>query len=259
MRHFWVDIYAKVEEKVVGLMIVHEKNPSSFFLVEIKMRHDVYTYMVKYIRRKFAHLKDKLQPCPPSHEPLSYYILEMGDEFVEEHIATLHVEDIGHEEPTSFFHEDKGSVTCYAFQNSNFDDVMVHLDDVVFEEKSLYDDGMLMYLFLHEMRVRATKILKLVRRIFSLIAIVRRWIIRRASGILSMTLMGMILGNVIRTRSVIELIDPQNVNQTGIRKKNQTKKCIKYSNFEKKTIYIHVHTYKSKPLYTNMHSHVYNK
>jgi hypothetical protein len=46
-----VDICAKVEEKVVGLMIVHEKNPSSSLLVEIKMKYDVYAYLVKYISR----------------------------------------------------------------------------------------------------------------------------------------------------------------------------------------------------------------
>jgi hypothetical protein len=31
--------------------------------------------------------------------------------------------------------EDKGGVTCNSFQNSNFDDVMVNIKNVVFEEK----------------------------------------------------------------------------------------------------------------------------
>jgi hypothetical protein len=84
-----------------------------------------------------------LRPCTPSHEPHSYYILEIGDVFIEEHISAPHVEDIGHEVSTSLFHDDKGSVTCNYFQNSDSDDVMVNLDIVVFKENSLYDDGML--------------------------------------------------------------------------------------------------------------------
>jgi hypothetical protein len=52
--YFWVDICAKIEEKVVGLMIVHEKNPSSSLLVEIKMRYDAYAYLVKYIRKEIC-------------------------------------------------------------------------------------------------------------------------------------------------------------------------------------------------------------
>jgi hypothetical protein len=51
----------------------------------------------------------------------------MGDVFVEEHIATPRVEDIGQEVSTSFSYEDKGSVTCISFPNSYFDDVMVNL------------------------------------------------------------------------------------------------------------------------------------
>jgi hypothetical protein len=92
------------------------------------MSYDVYTYLVKYIRRKCVHLKDKLQPCPLSHEPLSYYISEIGDVFVDEHITTTHVEDIGHEASTSFSHEDKVSVSYNSFQNSDFGDIMVNLE-----------------------------------------------------------------------------------------------------------------------------------
>jgi hypothetical protein len=69
------------------LIIVHEKIPSSYLLVEIEMRYDVYSYLVKCIRSKFVHLKDKLKPCSLSHEPLSYYNLEMDNVFVEELIA----------------------------------------------------------------------------------------------------------------------------------------------------------------------------
>jgi hypothetical protein len=54
----------------------------------------------------------------------------MGDVFVEEHISTLDVEDIGHEVSTSFSHEIKGSVTCNYFQNLDFDDVMVILESI---------------------------------------------------------------------------------------------------------------------------------
>jgi hypothetical protein len=57
----------------------------------------------------------------------------MGDEFVEGHISIPHVEYIGHEVSTSFSHEDKSSVTFDSFQNSNFYDVMVSLESVVFE------------------------------------------------------------------------------------------------------------------------------
>jgi hypothetical protein len=48
-KYFLVDICAQVENKVVGLMIVHEKNPSSSLLVEIKIRYDVYAYLLKHI------------------------------------------------------------------------------------------------------------------------------------------------------------------------------------------------------------------
>jgi hypothetical protein len=58
--YFWVDICVKVEEKFDGFIIVHEKNPSSSLLIEIKLRYDVYDFLVKYVRREFVHLKDKL-------------------------------------------------------------------------------------------------------------------------------------------------------------------------------------------------------
>lgn len=64
----------------------------------------------------------------------------MGDLFVEEHIGALHVKDIIHEVSNSFTHENKSIVTCNSFQNSYFDDVMINLKSVVFEEKLLYDD-----------------------------------------------------------------------------------------------------------------------
>jgi len=55
-----------------------------------------------------------------------------------------HVEkDIVHEVFTSFSHENKDNPTCNFFQNSDFDDVMVNLESVGFEEKPLYDDEML--------------------------------------------------------------------------------------------------------------------
>jgi hypothetical protein len=135
-----------------------------------------------------------LQPCSPSHEPLSYYISEMGDVFVEEHIAAPHVEDIGHEVSTSFSHEDKGSVTCNSFQNSDFDDVMVNLESVVFEEKPLYDDEMLDVCISSCDENEGNQVFEVSKKIFSLIAIVWGWIIGHALGIPSMTLMGMILG-----------------------------------------------------------------
>jgi hypothetical protein len=48
------------------------------------------------------------------------------------------------------------------------------------------------------------------------------------------------------------LVTWNNKKQHVVSPKNQlTKKYIKYSNFEK-NIYIHVHPYESKPLYTNM-------
>jgi hypothetical protein len=128
--YFWVNICAKEKGKVVVLVIFHENNPSSYLLVEIKMRYDTYVYLVKYNRRKSSHLKDKLKPCSPSHEPLSYYIAKMGDAFVEEHIAAPHVEDICHEVSTSSSHEDKGSVTCNYVQNSSFDDANVNLESI---------------------------------------------------------------------------------------------------------------------------------
>jgi hypothetical protein len=39
-------------------MIVHEKDPSSPPLVKIQMKYYAYAYLVKSIRRKYAHLKD---------------------------------------------------------------------------------------------------------------------------------------------------------------------------------------------------------
>jgi hypothetical protein len=67
-----------------------------------------------------------------NNEPLSYYISKIGDVFVKKHITTTHVEDIGHEVSTSFSHEDKGSVTYNSFKNSDFGDIMVNLESVVF-------------------------------------------------------------------------------------------------------------------------------
>jgi hypothetical protein len=51
---------------------------------------------------------------------------------------------------------------------------------------------MMMKCYIHEIRMRAAKSLKLVRKIFSLIAIVWKWIIEHTLRIPFMTLMGMI-------------------------------------------------------------------
>ena len=101
---------------VVSLMIVYKNNPSSPLPVEIKMIYNAYAYLVKYIRKIYAHFKDKLQPCSPSHESLSYYISKKSDKFVEETIIAPHVEDISHEVSISLFHEDNGNVSYSYFQ-----------------------------------------------------------------------------------------------------------------------------------------------
>ena len=44
---------------------------------------------------------------------------------------------------TSFSYEDKGTVTYNSFQNSDFGDIMVNLESVVFQKNSLYADEML--------------------------------------------------------------------------------------------------------------------
>ena len=71
---------------------------------------------MKYIRKIYAHFKDKLQPCSPSHEPLSYYISKTSDNFVEATITASHVEDISPEVSISLFHEDKANVSYSSFQ-----------------------------------------------------------------------------------------------------------------------------------------------
>ena len=99
-------------------MIVHKKNPSSPLPVEVKMIYNAYAHLVKYIRKIYAHFKDKLQPCFPSHEPLSYYIskTKTSDKFVEETITTTHLEDISNEVSISLFHGGKGNVSYSSFQ-----------------------------------------------------------------------------------------------------------------------------------------------
>ena len=96
-------------------MTFHKNNPSISLSVEINMIYNAYAYLVKYIKKIYAHFKDKLQPCSPSHEPLSYYISKMSDNFVEATITAPHVEDISHEVYISLFHEDKGNVSYSSF------------------------------------------------------------------------------------------------------------------------------------------------
>ena len=83
----------------------------------MKMIYNAYAYLVKYIKKIYAHFKDKLQPFSPSHEPLSYYISKTSDKFVEATITTPHVEDISNEVSISLFHEDKGNVIYSSFQS----------------------------------------------------------------------------------------------------------------------------------------------
>jgi hypothetical protein len=69
--YFFVNICAKIEEKIVGFMNVHENNPSSSLLVEIKIRYDVYAYLVKYVKKKLHILSINcilvLNPMSHSH------------------------------------------------------------------------------------------------------------------------------------------------------------------------------------------------
>ena len=96
-------------------MVFHKNNPSISLPVEINMIYNAYAYLVKYIRKIYAHFKDKLQPCFPSHEPLSYYISKTSDKFVEATITAPPVEDISHEVSISLFHKDKGNVSYSSF------------------------------------------------------------------------------------------------------------------------------------------------